>query len=70
MLISYHIDFLLFTEQDGEEEGGDDTASHGVVGVDQGAVLGITIGQNGIKARPEEPQKNSTCIIIFNSRKI
>ena len=65
MFISYHIDFLLFTEQDGEEERGDDTASHGVVGVDQSAVLGITISQNGVEARPEEPQKNGTCIILY-----
>ena len=57
---SHHIDLLLFTEQDGEEEGGDDTASHGVVGVDQSTIFGITIGQNGIEARPEKPQKNST----------
>ena len=49
----YHLELSLSIERYGKEEGSNDTARHGVVGVDDGTILTVTHGQSSIKARPE-----------------
>lgn len=54
----YHIEFFL-VKHHGEEEGGDNAASHREVCVDDCPDLGIARGQTTIKTWPEQPQEQS-----------
>ena len=55
----YHLEFFLLSKHNGEEEGGDNAASHREVCVDDSPDLGIAWGQTSIKTRPEQPQEQS-----------
>ena len=61
LLSSNHIQLSFSIERDGEDEGSDDTASHGVVGVDDGTVLAVCPSQGSVEAWPEQPQEQCTC---------
>lgn len=58
---TYHIKLSLSIEGNGENERGDDTTSHGVVGVDDGTILAVSLSQGTIEAWPKQPQKQCTC---------
>ena len=51
IIIPYHIQLSFSTESDREEESSNDTAGHGVVGVDDGTVLSVSFGQCSVEAR-------------------
>ena len=55
----YHVESILLAKHNGEEEGGDNAASHREVCVDDCPDLGIARGQTSIKTRPEQPQEQS-----------
>ena len=57
-----HVDFFLLAKHNGEEEGGDNAASHREVCVDDCPDLGIARGQTAIKTRPEQPQEQSAWV--------
>ena len=49
---TYHADLAL-VDKHADYNCGQDAASHGVVGVDDGSVLAIACGQGSIEAGPE-----------------
>ena len=57
---TYHVQLSLSIESNREEKRSNDTASHGVVRVNDGTVLAVSLGQCTVEARPEQPQKQCT----------
>lgn len=57
---THHVELPVPAEEDGGGEGGEDAASHGKVGVDDGPGLGVAGGQGSIEARPKQPEEEGS----------
>ena len=59
-MATHHVQFALAVDDGGADERGKDAPREGVVGVDDGAVLGIAGGQARIETGPEKPEEERT----------